>query len=871
MNEAIAADGSAPAGTVDRQAAFAAPQALVLERIASGAPLPEVLHALVSALESPAHGMFGSLLLLDADGRHLRHGAAPSLPPAYCRALDGVAIGPRAGSCGTAAYTGQPVIVSDIATDPLWDDYRALALPHGLRACWSQPVHARDGAVLGTFATYYRVPRGPTAAERAVLEGAAHVASIAIEWARADHALREREASFRLLFAVSPLPMWVHDLEDLRILEANDAASAQYGYPREELLGLGVADLCRPEGGPTLPADTLAVPEAGVWRHRRKDGGVIDVKVVAHPLTFRGRQAVLVVAEEVGDPRRREERHAALARLDRDLAEAATADEAGRAATACAEALWGPGSVAVPSRGGRAPGELNVRRGDGRLFDEDDRHAAERLAGRYGEALDRIEAEESRRRAEAAVRESEARFRSVFERAGAGLALGDWEGRWVLVNPAFCRFLGYEAAELVGHSTLDVTHPDDHPLTTRHLEEGNAGVRRVIDLEKRYVRKDGAIVWGHLSAVELPAQPGERPMRFAIIQDVTERKRAEEALRESEARYRTLFETSMDAIFMADREGRVLEANPATLALFGVSQDDLPGLRIGDLHAGGSAAHAFLRTIVARGAVQDYEVTMRRRDGTPMDCIVTARARRDAAGRVVRYEGIIRDVTAQRAAERGLRDLSAHLLRVQDEERRRLARELHDSTGQDLAALAMNLAVARQDGAAGPRGQKALADSQEIVDRCARGLRTLSYLLHPPLLDEMGLVAALRWLGEGFQERSGIRLTLTLPDDLGRLGHEMETALFRIAQEALNNVRRHSGGTSASVRLGREGRRVRLEIEDDGPAPLGERRERRPGIGVGLAGMRERARQLGGRLEVAPGRTGQGTLVRAEFALAEER
>ena len=140
-----------------------------------------------------------SILLLDADGVHLRHGAAPNLPDAYNRAIDGVEIGPQAGSCGTAAYRNQAVIVTDIATDPLWADYRALALPHGLRACWSTPIRSAHGLVLGTFALYYREPCAPGPADLELIERVTHLSAIAIERKQAEDQLRDFAHQLELL------------------------------------------------------------------------------------------------------------------------------------------------------------------------------------------------------------------------------------------------------------------------------------------------------------------------------------------------------------------------------------------------------------------------------------------------------------------------------------------------------------------------------------------------------------------------------------------------------------------------------------------------------------------------------------------------
>jgi len=180
-----------------RAEAILAGEREVLELIASGVSLPDVLTALCRVVEAQFDGLLCSVLLIDADGLHLRHAAAPSLPEAYNRAIDGVAIAPRGGSCGTAAYRRAAVIVPDIERDPLWADCRELALRHGLRACWSTPVIGAGGAVLGTFAMYYREPRSPGEAERGLIERTTHLVRIAVEHSRAEEALRQSEAQFR--------------------------------------------------------------------------------------------------------------------------------------------------------------------------------------------------------------------------------------------------------------------------------------------------------------------------------------------------------------------------------------------------------------------------------------------------------------------------------------------------------------------------------------------------------------------------------------------------------------------------------------------------------------------------------------------------
>jgi GAF domain-containing protein len=172
---------------------FDASQRALLESIALGVPLDQVLDQIVRLIEGQATGMLCSIMLIDADGR-IRHAAAPSMPAAFIAAIDGQPIGPAAGSCGTAAYTGKPVIVADIATDPLWKDYRELALPLGLRACWSTPILTPEGSVSGTFAMYYREVRRPAHREMQWIGVATHLASIAIQSDRAKRISAERRS-----------------------------------------------------------------------------------------------------------------------------------------------------------------------------------------------------------------------------------------------------------------------------------------------------------------------------------------------------------------------------------------------------------------------------------------------------------------------------------------------------------------------------------------------------------------------------------------------------------------------------------------------------------------------------------------------------
>jgi PAS domain S-box-containing protein len=285
------------------------------------------------------------------------------------------------------------------------------------------------------------------------------------------------------------------------------------------------------------------------------------------------------------------------------------------------------------------------------------------------------------------------------------------------------------------------------------------------------------------------------------------------------------------------------------------------------------------------------------RDGTETAIDDSAAPIRDATGKIAGVVMVFHDVTKQRQAEiamresnrslseardhlekrvqertaelnaanENLRKLSAALLQARDEEQRRLARELHDSVGQLLVAIGMNIGVVeRESHKLSPASAKCLSDNAGLIRQVTSEIRTISHLLHPPLLDETGLASALTWYVEGFAERSHINVELEIPPDLDRLPNDTEIAIFRIIQECLTNIHRHSGSATAAIRLRREAGHLAVQVQDSGKGiPLEKQREliQSGRTGVGFGGMRERVRQLGGTLEIRS--EGNGTIVSA--------
>lgn len=328
------------------------------------------------------------------------------------------------------------------------------------------------------------------------------------------------------------------------------------------------------------------------------------------------------------------------------------------------------------------------------------------------------------------------------------------------------------------------------------------------------------------------------------------KRRADEARREISDRYRTIADTAPDAIISIDANARIFLVNPAATIIFGWDAPEMIGQPLTTL----------LPQFQLGERLSDGVLNGRRRDGTAFPAEVAFGA--VSGGNRSAFTGFVRDITARKAAEEALHQLSGRLLRLQDEERRRLARELHDSTAQLLVGLSINLSVALESaGALEPRSQRALAESRTLVDQCLREIRTVSYLLYPPELDGLGLQSALASYASGFAQRSGIQTDLDVAPDLGRLPQETEAALFRIVQEALSNIHRHSASRTASIRLARGPSVLTLEVSDRG---CGMRRDTTPGVGI--ASMRERVRQLGGRLDI--GSAYGGTTVRAVIPLS---
>jgi PAS domain S-box-containing protein len=641
-----------------------------------------------------------------------------------------------------------------------------------------------------------------------------------------------------------------------------------------------------------------------------------------------------------------------------------------------------------------------------------------------GKAPSHIDAQEALQRSSAlerALRESEELYRTTFQLAGVGVAHVSPDGRWMRVNQKLCDIVGYSEAELLKLTFQDITHPDDLDTDLAGAKEISDGKVDKYSIEKRYVRKDGSIVWvnlkvsavrdasgklkhfisvvediderrgaeeaeGRLAAIvqssddaivskdlngvitswnagaerifehtrdEAVGRPvtiiippelqdeekdilkrlrkGERiehfdtirvtksgrrinvsltisPVRDSrgrivgaskIARDVSERTRIEQALQKSESRLRAAFGQAYSFLVLLDPDGTIIEANLAALQAAGCTREHAIGRKFWEpwwsqLPEEVEALKQAI-TNAAQGESIRGECYYCRADGTRRFADRTLNPVVEENGEVRMIVATALDITDQKKLrdELGLRvqertreleeknkalleqtqlvrEISGRLLHSQEEERRRIARELHDSSGQLIAALQMilgplELEAQKQQ----PELAASVKESINLVEQLSKELRTVSYLLHPPLLDEAGLPSAIRWYVEGFSERAKVAVDLEISPDFGRLSHELEMTVFRIIQECLTNIHRHANGEGATVRIVRSAEEVLVEVQDNGRGFGGRSMDQNSSKtvreGVGIRGMRERVKQLGGTFEIRS--SDSGTVVTAYFPL----
>ena len=562
-------------------------------------------------------------------------------------------------------------------------------------------------------------------------------------------------------------------------------------------------------------------------------------------------------------------------------------------------------STPLISRSGAMLGMISTHWREPHQPAERDLRLLDVLARQVADLIDRSRVEET-------LRDSERNFRRMIDALPTAIYTTDSEGRITHYNPAAVELSG-RVPELGSDRwcvSWKLFRKDGTPLP---IDECPMAVALkglpVAPSEQEIIaeRPDGTRVRFTAFPTALRDAEGKIVGGINMLMDVTERNKAEEF----RAYLAAIVDSTDDAIVSKNLDGVITSWNQSAERLFGYSAAEAVGQHITLIVPPDRLPEEtmILGCLKSGNRIDHFETVRVRKNGTRVDVSLTISPVRDSAGRVIgaskiardiserkRTEGLLRvsedkyrnlvgnleekvDARTRELVERNaeviqqaeqLRALSHRLMQIQDDERRRIARDLHDSAGQYLSALSMTLQAARQTTKdLPPKLAQKLDEASEIIHRCSSEIRTLSHLLHPPLIEELGLASAISWYVEGFAKRGEVQINLQMPPKLKRVGDDIELALFRVLQECLTNIHRHSGSKTATVRVEVADHRAILEVIDQGTgipkATLDLRKAgpRRPGVGI--SGMRERLKDLGGTLEIDSSE--RGTTVRAEIPL----
>ena len=626
-------------------AALAAAQARLLELIATGALLADVLHDIVRLIEEQTPDAIASIVMLDEDGVHIRQGAGPNLPNEYWNSIEGMAIGPEVGSCGTAIYCKEPVIVRDIATDPLWANYRNLVLPYNLRACWSSPIIARDGQALGAFAIYYHELRRPREEELKLIRVATHLAGVAIEKERSEKQLRESQKRF--LNMASNVPGMVHQL----IVHSD-------GRLEWPFISEGCREFynCSPQEiqeNPYLPIDVLHPEDRPGF-----DEALEDSMQSLAPLLWEGRYfkqpGEIRWLKTVARPHRLKDDSTLWDGVVVDITERRQAEEALQSAQQQLEAT-------VIAR------TQELSRSNEKLQEELLEHQITSQALLF----------------------SEAQFRSIVQTAIDGVILADSQGVITEWNRGAEAIFGYTRDEIIGQQ-LEVLvphrHRQAHQAGLRRASEGDKSNSsgRIIEIEG--IRRDGTEVPIELSLNSWRA--GDQIFYSGIARDITERKRLLNRLQEEVEQSRRLqghlllqFERMPIACIVWDAQMRVQSWNPAAERIFGYTAQEALQINGYDLLSY-PEQRTELQEVVGQ-VFQGNETIYRTnenltKDGRIIVCSWSNTTLRDSSGQVTGMLSMAQDITERYHYENALQQAKEEAERANAAKSEYLSRMSHE-------------------------------------------------------------------------------------------------------------------------------------------------------------------------------------------------
>jgi PAS domain S-box-containing protein len=472
-------------------------------------------------------------------------------------------------------------------------------------------------------------------------------------------------------------------------------------------------------------------------------------------------------------------------------------------------------------------------------------------------------------------------FNCLFERASLGIAVEDLTGTILLANPALCSILGYGENELCGINCSQFANPEDSQDDWVLFQQLSAGAIDHYSLEKRYVRKDGTQIWGRLNVSLLEDGDGGSPLVFAFVEDVTERKRMEDALRDSEQRFRlAAYAGKMFSYeWVAASDDVVACSGDYDEILF---TDKVEGLTTGKQIAAKVHQDDRERVLAATAALSPEKPYLRvsHRMASPDGSVIwvekTGRAHFNEQGKLLRIVGMVADITERKLAEKALADVSRRLIEAQEQERNRIveaqeqernriARELHDDIGQRLALLAVELDQLHLEPPESPELLDRMGELQKQASEIATDIQTLSHDLHSAKLEYLGPVGAMRSLCQELEEQTKVKIEFKTQDLPSPLPPDISLCLFRVLQEALRNAVRHSGARQVEVELWGTPDEIHLAVSDHGIGFDSKAAKESPGLG--LVSMEERLKLLKGSISIES-QPNRGTTIHARLPLS---
>ena len=460
-------------------------------------------------------------------------------------------------------------------------------------------------------------------------------------------------------------------------------------------------------------------------------------------------------------------------------------------------------------------------------------------------------------------------FHDAFKASPIGIALEDMDGQPVFVNPALCSMLGYTEQEMCTKHCVNFSPPEDAQKDWALFQQLRARSIDHYQIEKRFLRRDGSLIWGRLSISLLGDRPS--PVVVAMVEDITERKRAKETLRESEEKFRSVFEDAGIGMVIVSPEGRFMGANGSFCDCLGYTQEELltKSVEAITLPEDWPMFSQRLRTALDEGrAFHRIQKRCLHKTGRTVYTESSGSVIRNSQGDPLYFVGEVLDVTKRKEAEETIATINRRLVDAQEAERARIARELHDDVNQRIALAATDIEKLKQDL---PTSTTELRDRLAEVWRqliaVSTGVQSISHQLHSPQLEYLGIVAAIRSFCREFAARTSVEINFKADDVPNTVSHDVSLCLFRIVQEALQNATKHSQVRHFEVTLSSLGNQLHLIVSDRGIGFDADKPNSQTGLG--LISMRERVRLVNGTISIESKRM-SGTTIHVRVPIESE-